>query len=218
VFAYVPFNIANALTVSTVDAKGDLLVGTGADAVGRLAVGTNNQLLAADSSTASGLKWANAGLTLLNSTSFTTQSSVRVNPFSATYQNYRLIFQITQSTGTALKFRLASGASVISTSTYRRSGWYQEGPTTNGLFYSSASETSIVLNDKVNAGISADIFKPFEAATTALTYNLAMENGSVLGVVIGAGYNTNATSYDGFELSPDSGTITGTLRVYGYNQ
>ena len=157
------------------------------------------------------------GLVLLNTTSFSAVSSQRVNPFSATYQNYRLIIQVTQSTGSALKFRLASGASVISTSTYRRIGMFREAGLT-GAFYDSNSETSVVINDKINGAISVDLFKPFEAATTALTYNLAMENGSVLGVVIGAGYNTNLTSYDGFELSPDSGTITGTLRVYGYNQ
>jgi len=57
VFAFVPFNIANALTVSTVDAKGDLLVGTGADTVGRLAVGTNNAILTAASGETTGLKW-----------------------------------------------------------------------------------------------------------------------------------------------------------------
>jgi hypothetical protein len=42
---------------STVDAKGDLLVGTAADTIIRLAAGVNGQVLAADSSTASGLIW-----------------------------------------------------------------------------------------------------------------------------------------------------------------
>ena len=41
-----------------IDAKGDLIAGTGADTFSRLAVGTNNQVLTADSSTATGLKWA----------------------------------------------------------------------------------------------------------------------------------------------------------------
>ena len=58
VFAFVPFNIANALTVSTVDAKGDLIVGTAADTVGRLAVGSNGQTLIADSAAATGLKYS----------------------------------------------------------------------------------------------------------------------------------------------------------------
>lgn len=47
-----------ALVASTVDAKGDLYVGTAADAVGRLAAGTNTHVLTADSTTGTGLKWA----------------------------------------------------------------------------------------------------------------------------------------------------------------
>lgn len=47
-----------ALVASTVDAKGDLLAGTAADTVGRLAVGSNDQVLTADSTTGTGLKWA----------------------------------------------------------------------------------------------------------------------------------------------------------------
>jgi hypothetical protein len=40
------------------DAKGDLLVATAADTPARLAVGSANQVLTVDSSTATGLKWA----------------------------------------------------------------------------------------------------------------------------------------------------------------
>jgi hypothetical protein len=58
VIAFTPLAIANALTVTTIDAKGDLLVGTAADTVGRLAVGTNNYYLKANSGTATGLEWA----------------------------------------------------------------------------------------------------------------------------------------------------------------
>lgn len=45
-------------SISDIDAKGDLLAGTADNTIGRLAVGTNNQVLTADSSTATGLKWA----------------------------------------------------------------------------------------------------------------------------------------------------------------
>ncbi len=48
----------DVLTESIVDAKGDLLVASGADAVTKLTVGTDNYILTADSSTATGVKWA----------------------------------------------------------------------------------------------------------------------------------------------------------------
>lgn len=41
-----------------VDAKGDIIAATAADTVARLAVGTANQVLTVDSTTATGLKWA----------------------------------------------------------------------------------------------------------------------------------------------------------------
>jgi hypothetical protein len=49
--------ITNSMATE-IDAKGDLIAGTGADTFSRLAVGTNDQVLTADSSTATGLKWA----------------------------------------------------------------------------------------------------------------------------------------------------------------
>ncbi len=58
VLSWTPFSVANALTVSTIDAKGDLLVGTASDTIGRLAVGTDTYVLTADSSQASGIKWS----------------------------------------------------------------------------------------------------------------------------------------------------------------
>ena len=51
--------ITNSMATA-IDAKGDLIVGTGADTFSRLAVGSNNQVLTADSTTATGLKWAAA--------------------------------------------------------------------------------------------------------------------------------------------------------------
>ena len=46
------------LLLSTIDAKGDLLVGTGDNTVAKLATGTNDQVLTVDTSTATGLKWS----------------------------------------------------------------------------------------------------------------------------------------------------------------
>lgn len=57
-FTWVTSDDANAIQNTIVDAKGDLIAATAADTPARLAVGTNNQVLTADSTTATGLKWA----------------------------------------------------------------------------------------------------------------------------------------------------------------
>jgi hypothetical protein len=52
------FNVANAVLSTTINAKGDLLVGTADDTIGRLAVGTNGYYLQADSTAGTGLAWS----------------------------------------------------------------------------------------------------------------------------------------------------------------
>jgi hypothetical protein len=49
--------ITNSMATA-IDAKGDLIAGTGADAFDRLAIGTDGQLLTADSTASTGIKWA----------------------------------------------------------------------------------------------------------------------------------------------------------------
>ena len=61
-----------------VDAKGDLIAATAADTVSRLAIGTNGQVLTADSTAATGIKWATpagGGGKLLQVVSATTSTS-----------------------------------------------------------------------------------------------------------------------------------------------
>lgn len=60
-FTWVAQDDSNAIQNAIVDAKGDLISATAADTPARLAVGTNGQVLTADSSTATGLKWATVG-------------------------------------------------------------------------------------------------------------------------------------------------------------
>jgi hypothetical protein len=49
---------ADSIAKAIIDAKGDLIVGTADNTPARLAVGTNDHVLTADSATATGLKWA----------------------------------------------------------------------------------------------------------------------------------------------------------------
>jgi hypothetical protein len=57
-FTWVTTDDTNAIQNAIVDAKGDLIGATAADTPARLAVGTNGQVLTADSSAGTGLAWA----------------------------------------------------------------------------------------------------------------------------------------------------------------
>jgi hypothetical protein len=54
--------ITNSMATA-IDAKGDLVVGTGADAFSRLAIGANNTVPIADSAEATGIRWGGAWTT-----------------------------------------------------------------------------------------------------------------------------------------------------------
>jgi hypothetical protein len=84
-------NAGAAIAKTIVDAKGDIIAATAADTVARLAVGANDTVLTADSSQATGLKWAASaagGMTLINSGGTTlTGSSVSIQSIPATYND-----------------------------------------------------------------------------------------------------------------------------------
>lgn len=74
--------VARGGTNITSYTKGDLLVGSGSTIISKLTVGTNNQVLTADSTTALGVKWANATNGTVTTVSGTSPVSV-INPTTA---------------------------------------------------------------------------------------------------------------------------------------
>jgi hypothetical protein len=91
--------ITNSMATA-IDAKGDLVAGTGADTFARLPVGSNNNVLVADSSTATGLKWAApAGGKLLQVVSGTTTTQTVID--STTFTDTTLTATITPTSATS---------------------------------------------------------------------------------------------------------------------
>lgn len=86
--------VTNSMATA-IDAKGDLIVGTGADTFDRLAVGTNDQYLVADSTASTGLKWAtlSAGAYTQIATGTLSSTVVNITSIPATYQALRLVIR-----------------------------------------------------------------------------------------------------------------------------
>ncbi len=89
-------SIEGGIQPTIVDAKGDIIAATAADTPARLAVGANDTVLTADSSTATGLKWAtpaaSGGMTLLATLSLT-GSSVTSSAFSSAYKQLFIFYK-----------------------------------------------------------------------------------------------------------------------------
>lgn len=150
---------AGAVTVTNsmataIDAKGDLIVGTGADTFDRLAVGTNNYVLTADSSTSTGLKWAAASggggkilqvvtatsntNTLVSTTTYTdTTLTASITPAAASSKILVLVTQNCWASRTALPIglglQLVRGSTVIWGGVTNYNMLYSNSFTTAGL-------------------------------------------------------------------------------------
>lgn len=84
---------ASGIPATIFDAKGDLIAASAADTAARLAVGTNGQVLTADSTASTGLAWAtpsSGSLTLLSTTSMNGSSNVSVTGISGSHTNLQI--------------------------------------------------------------------------------------------------------------------------------
>ena len=99
-FAWVAQDDSNAIQNAIVDAKGDLIAATAADTPARLAVGTNGQVLTADSTAATGLAWVTSspGSYTSLATGTLSGSSVVLSSISGSYQKLILVVNSWQAT------------------------------------------------------------------------------------------------------------------------
>lgn len=179
--------VTNSMATA-IDAKGDLVVGTGADTFSRLAVGANDTVLTAASGEATGLKWATVsggGYTSL--ASGTLGNSTTLSSISGSYRNLVLILRNcrpgTDGEGFRLRLNGNTGSVYVSDvaysqATYTFTGTFMQ--ITSGIDNTATNGfTQVTLFDYANSASTFKFAETFSiqnnptTSTSANTYNMA---------------------------------------------
>jgi hypothetical protein len=169
---------------TAIDAKGDLVAGTGADAFARLAVGANNTKLVGASDETTGMKWVGfQGVSLYNSANQSVSSSTwtattfdtedfDTDGFHSTSSNTS---RITIPTGLGGKYLFTGLQTWVSnTTSIRALQLYKNGSVSKALFLNAPSPTyeTIQSYSFVVDAVAGDYFQIFNYQETGSALNL----------------------------------------------
>ena len=213
-------NAAAAIAKTIVDAKGDIIAATAADTVARLAVGANDTVLTADSSTATGLKWATpaaGGMTLISTTSLT-GSSVTISSIPSGYNSIKLYMRNARpSADVALYVRM----NAITTNSYIQ---HRTDSNNDGTQSTSFSGDSWYLGTQDSATSQSSMVFEFDDYTNTTTWKI----GKFYGFANNTTTNTNSSpankilannttnALTSLTFYPDTGTWSaGEILMYG---
>ena len=159
-------------------------------------------------------------LKLIETKTVSAVSSVQFNNvFSNTYYQYKIVPSLLGSTtNQGLQMQFVTGGTRYTTASYQRQQIYSYGGTIGAARYTG--ETSWAFS-AINSGFINhnffEILNPFQTKyTTGFSfYNTNSNSGSIeSGSYVHATTVTN--SFDGAYFAPASGTMTGTISIYGY--
>ena len=160
------------------------------------------------------------GLTLINTTSFSGVSSQSISDvFSATYKNYLINTDIKTDQFRTVNMRFRVAGSDNSTANYTYQTLFASGTSVTGT--RSTGQTSFIysyLDGEGPVGVITQIFNPFASERTVIMTKSNSFSQAVIENANFTGVFTATTSFTGFSLLPSAGTMTGTVRVYGYNE
>lgn len=206
----------NVDPLTILDAKGDLISATAADTPARLAVGTNGQVLTADSTQSTGLKWASpasGGWTLLSTTSLTGSS---VSCTAGTGYQQIVVYIVAPVASTAANIKLRPNG-------YSGTEYFYNYFNNSSASISNVNSDSAILLANIGTVNGGDL---------TCTINNADSSGYLEGTANGYSYNgtnvrANFTSWMINSSTPSNGlsTVTvllstgtfssGTVYVYG---
>jgi hypothetical protein len=207
---------------TAIDAKGDLVGGTGADTFARLEVGANGTVLTADSVETTGLKWV-APVTGSQTLISTTTLSTGTTTISATLTSYQHIFivlkMVQASTNTNFRMRLSGDTG----SNYSMNRVQSSGSSAGGS--SSINATSFFIDE---IGTSANVRAAFQGTINVWRVNDTTEHlvesrfraddGTDYASSFGVGVHDSSAVVSSITFFLDAGTFSaGTVYLYGVN-
>ena len=149
---------------------------------------------------------------------FSGASSVSLNGvFTSTYDNYQIVIETTASAGAYLNFRLRLSGTDNSAASY---SWGMVNTTNGGAAYqlagSGATSSNVLRPGTARNTCTFTICNPAIARETIYSGTQSFNDGATVGIASAiGGIHAVSTAYDGFTII-HSGTITGTVSVYGY--
>jgi hypothetical protein len=171
-----------------------------------------------------GSSWQSVGagetLVFLTSETFSSVASMSINDvFSADYTNYKVVLNALSVSvdAVAMRLRVRASGSDLSSLTYEF-GRFTVGAAGSEVAASqnSQAQNSVTLgkgSSNVGYGSEIYLYNPFALTRTRIHQIAAGFTFDVSGGIV-----VNSLSYDGLTVFPDSGTITGTMTVYGIKE
>jgi hypothetical protein len=220
--------ITNSMATE-ITAKADLIVGTGNATFDNLPVGTNGDVLTADSTVSpTGLKWAapaggSSGLTLIQRSSFSAVANTGTtfdDVFTSTYSSYLVILEtfyaVTGSDAPQFQLRYA-GPTTMAVQYLGSTGKLSTSGTVSWI--DNYDETEFALGDEIGnddfPGGGQIFFNLVGNASERATWRGQYLGGQNAGNFYFAGNQYNAQTYTGLLFKSSSSNITGTIAVYG---
>ena len=223
-FTWVAQDDSNAIQNAIVDAKGDLIAASAADTPARLAVGTNGQVLTADSTAATGLAWASpasgGGMTLLATTSLSGSS----NTVSSISQNYKHLFVIIKNAINNLSENMCIRLNGDTGSNYVYSAVFNQTTTVAGQ--GNAAATVYLLSggvptsgtDELKTGAASIWLWRYTDTDVQEIESKAFQNIGGAGFWSGVGKYNKSAAITSITYLPLAGTWSGgTAYLYGVN-
>jgi len=197
---------------------GDIIYSSSGNTLAKLGIGTTSQVLTVASGVPSWAAPSSGALTLIEAATFTATSSIITSAvFSATYNNYLLLFTANTSNDD-ISPRFRTGSTTTTTNyNFAATGTYNTSPYNAANYGLVTGANAGTLGGSVGSYAVMNIANPFKTEKTHWTIQNDWTQGTSLLVnKTTTGFLNDTTSYDKLDITC-GGNITGYYAIYGYS-